>query len=49
MVEIIELPPEAGAMIESTRSLGYSFHDAVADIVDNSVSAGAKNIELMCD
>lgn len=49
MVEKIELPPEAGAMIESTRSLGYSFHDAVADIIDNSVSAGAENIELVCD
>lgn len=31
------------------RSIGYSFHDAVADIADNSVSANASNIDVMCD
>lgn len=45
----IILPPEACSVMESTRSLGYSFHDAVADIVDNSISAGATNIDIMCD
>ena len=49
MIKKIALPPEAGSVIESTRSLGYSFHDAVADIVDNSVSAGAEHIDIMCD
>ena len=49
MMDVIELPPEACSVIESTRSLGYSFHDAVADIVDNSVSADADSIEIMCD
>lgn len=36
--------PEAGSMIETFRAIGYSIESAVADIVDNSVSAAAKNI-----
>lgn len=31
-------------MIESLRSFGYTLEAAVADIVDNSISAGAKNV-----
>lgn len=34
--------PDAGSMIETFRSIGYSLEAAVADIVDNSVSAGAR-------
>jgi hypothetical protein len=36
--------PEAGALSESLRSFGYSTQAALADLVDNSVSAGAKRI-----
>ena len=36
--------PEASSMIETFRAIGYSIETAIADIVDNSVSAGAKNI-----
>lgn len=36
--------PRADAMIESLRSFGYTLEAAVADIVDNSISAGAKNV-----
>lgn len=36
--------PEASSMIQSFRAIGYSFETAIADIIDNSVSAGAKNI-----
>jgi len=32
--------------MESTRSVGYSFESAIADIVDNSISAGAKNVMI---
>lgn len=28
------------------RSMGYTFESAIADIIDNSISAGAKNIHL---
>lgn len=36
--------PEATSMIETFRAIGYSIETAVADIIDNSISAGAKNI-----
>jgi hypothetical protein len=36
--------PEAGPMIESFRAIGYSIEAAVADIIDNSISAQAKNV-----
>lgn len=38
--------PEAPILIESTRSVGYSFEAAVADIIDNSISKKAKSIHL---
>lgn len=36
--------PEASSMIETFRAIGYSIEAAVADIIDNSISASAKNI-----
>jgi hypothetical protein len=36
--------PDAASMIESFRAIGYSLETAVADLVDNSISAGAKNV-----
>lgn len=36
--------PIAVNMLESFRAVGYSMEAAVADIMDNSISAGAKNI-----
>lgn len=36
--------PGASSMIESFRAIGYSIEAAVADIVDNSISASARNI-----
>lgn len=41
--------PNAGKLISSLRSIGYSFEAAVADIVDNSISASANCIEIRCD
>jgi len=42
----IELPPIAGPFIQSLRSVGYSLDSAVADIVDNSISARASEIHI---
>ena len=42
----INLPPYAPTLIESTRAIGYSLEAAVADIVDNSIAAGAKNVNI---
>ncbi len=37
-------PPRAMAMLEALRGLGYSTAAALADIIDNSISAGAKEV-----
>lgn len=42
----IELPPYAPTLIESTRAIGYSLDAAIADIIDNSIAACSKNIEV---
>jgi hypothetical protein len=39
-----EVPPRADAMIASMRSMGYDLPMAIADLIDNSISAKAKNI-----
>lgn len=40
-----ELPPSPH-LVESMRSIGYSVETAVADIIDNSLAAKAKSIEV---
>ncbi|WKB50755.1 ATP-binding protein [Eleftheria terrae] len=39
-------PPRASAMLQSLRGLGYSTGSALADIVDNSISAGAREVRI---
>ena len=41
-----ECVPFAPALIESMRSLGYSFSSAIADLIDNSISAHATDIGI---
>ncbi|MEN7551870.1 ATP-binding protein [Rapidithrix thailandica] len=43
-IESISAEPEASSMIETFRAIGYSVETAIADIIDNSISAEAKNI-----
>lgn len=38
--------PYAAALIESMRTVGYSPETAIADFVDNSISAGARYISI---
>ena len=40
------LNPEPGILIESLRDIGYSFNSALADIIDNSIAAGATEIVI---
>lgn len=40
------VPPRADAMIEALRGLGYTTATALADLVDNSISASADCIEI---
>ncbi|MDO9562861.1 MAG: ATP-binding protein [Bradyrhizobium sp.] len=42
------LPPRASSLAESLRDLGYSLETAVADIIDNSIAAHSKNVEIWC-
>ena len=42
----ISVPPNASPMIESLRGVGYTLPTALADIVDNSISADAKVINI---
>ena len=41
--------PFAPSLIESMRSLGYSFSSAIADLIDNSVSAKADEIFILSE
>lgn len=43
----IENPPIASYLMGSMRYMGYSFEDSVADVIDNSISAMAKNIRVL--
>jgi hypothetical protein len=42
--EIVE--PEASALVESLRAFGYTTQGAIADLIDNSVSAGARTVNI---
>ena len=42
-------PPRADAMLEALRGLGYSTAAALADLIDNSVSAGASEVRVTFD
>jgi len=49
MAKELTLPPSASALSESMRDLGYSLATAVADIIDNSITAGATEVDVFCD
>lgn len=42
---LVEKKPKV-ALMESIRSIGYDFNSALADIIDNSISANAKNVQV---
>ncbi|SCF34717.1 Histidine kinase-, DNA gyrase B-, and HSP90-like ATPase [Micromonospora viridifaciens] len=42
----LHAPPNAAALIESLRALGYHLPDAIADLVDNCVAAGARSVSV---
>jgi hypothetical protein len=45
-VQEIFLPPAASDLLESMRAIGYSFESAIADLLDNSLSAQARAIDI---
>jgi Histidine kinase-, DNA gyrase B-, and HSP90-like ATPase len=41
-----EVPPSAARLTSSLRDIGYDFPTAVADLVDNSIAAGATRVDI---
>lgn len=48
-MQIIDLPPFAPSLLDSMRFIGYTLEAAVADIIDNSIAAGASKIQVFYD
>ncbi len=46
MAKHIKNEPTADVLMNSMRAMGYTFESAIADIVDNSISAKANKIEI---
>ena len=44
-----EIPINVSKVMESSRDSGYSFETAIADIVDNSIDAGATLVQVMIE
>ena len=45
-MQLIEAPPKASILIESMRDIGYELETALADVVDNSITAGGRTIHI---
>ncbi len=45
-MKVKSLPPFAPTLIESTRAIGYTLEAAIADIIDNSISASASSVDI---
>ena len=45
-MKTVFLPPDAATLMWSTRAIGYTTPSAVADIIDNSISANASEIRM---
>ncbi len=44
-----EVIPSARRMVKSLRDVGYDFSSAVADLVDNSIEAGATKVDITAE
>ena len=49
MSKVVQQIPPARALINGIRAIGYSFSTSVADIIDNSIAANAKTINVFSD
>jgi hypothetical protein len=45
----VELPPVAPLLMQSLRAVGYTIQAALADLIDNSIAAAARTIEIEFD
>ena len=42
----VDVPPHPASLIEGHRDFGYSLETALADLIDNSISAGATEVKI---
>ena len=49
MTKVHEVIPNAGRLIKSLRDIGYDFSTAVADLIDNSIEAGATRVDILVE
>ncbi len=47
--ETLEIIPDPTSLMESMRAVGYTFESAIADLIDNSISAKADIVEIKYD
>lgn len=47
--DLLEVVPDATSLIESMRAVGYTVEAAIADLIDNSISAGATKVQVDYD
>ncbi|MBW5444747.1 ATP-binding protein [Cohnella sp. CFH 77786] len=45
-MEVVPLPPNAPVLMEATRAIGYSLETALADIIDNSITADSTRVDI---
>lgn len=45
-MRLLDVPPYAPTLMESTRAIGYSIEAAIADIIDNSIAASASRVDI---
>lgn len=48
-LQTLEIIPDPVSLMESMRAVGYTVDAAVADLIDNSISAGATSIDVEYD
>jgi len=46
MNRFLNIQPSPSALVQSLRDIGYSMESAIADIIDNSITAEARNIYI---
>lgn len=49
MARMTAVAPSAARLTDSLRDIGYDFSSAVADLVDNSITAGATQVDILVE
>ena len=45
--EEIEIKPDAGRLMEGLKETGYTLNTSIADLIDNSIAAKAKKVDIL--